>query len=60
MGNGGQRYKYGSTKALPFKAAGFFRLEQADRWWLVTPGGAFLSFGINHIRPESSQHVGRI
>lgn len=45
MGNGRQRYKYGSTKALPFKAAGFFRLEQADRWWLVTPGGAFLSFG---------------
>ena len=38
---------------MQFKATGFFRLEQADRWWLVTPeGNAFLSFGISHIQPD--------
>lgn len=39
--------------ALRFESTGFFRLEKADRWWLVTPeGDAFLSFGVNHIQPD--------
>ena len=45
--------KYGGWTGRQFKATGFFRLEQDDRWWLVTPeGNAFLSFGINHIHPN--------
>ena len=53
MSSGTQRDKYGGTRALRFEATGFFRLEKADRWWLVTPeGNAFLSFGINHIQPD--------
>jgi hypothetical protein len=43
---------YGGTPSLRFKATGFFRLEKAKRWWLVTPeGNAFLSFGMNHVNP---------
>ena len=53
MSNRGQRDRYGGNRALQFEATGFFRLEKADRWWLVTPeGNAFLSFGINHIEPH--------
>jgi len=41
---------YGGTTSLRFKATGFFRLEKAKRWWLVTPeGNAFLSLGMNHV-----------
>ena len=37
------------NKNIKFEATGFFRLEKADRWWLVTPeGNAYLSFGLNH------------
>jgi len=44
--------KYGGTPSLRFKATGFFRLEKAKRWWLVTPeGNAFLSLGMNHVHP---------
>lgn len=51
---GGVKYSsrdsYGGCPDIRFEASGFFRLEKADRWWLVTPeGSAFLSFGINHI-----------
>ena len=43
---------YGGTPSLRFKATGFFRLEKAKRWWLVTPeGNAFLSLGMNHVHP---------
>lgn len=48
---------------LRLKRSGFFRLEKADRWWLVTPEGkVFLSFGLNHVslglllRPECVGH----
>ncbi|MBE0652353.1 MAG: beta-galactosidase [Bacteroidales bacterium] len=42
--------QYGGLECLRFEATGFFRVEKADRWWLVTPGGsAFLSFGLNHM-----------
>lgn len=45
--------RFGGLKAVRFDASGFFRLEKADRWWLVTPdGSAFLSFGLNHTDPE--------
>lgn len=44
--------RYGGWMEKQFNATGFFRLEKADRWWLVTPEGhAFLSFGINHFHP---------
>lgn len=40
---------YGGLKSVRLEASGFFRVEKADRWWFVTPGGAaFLSFGLNH------------
>ncbi len=45
--------KYGGWTGRKFKATGFFRVEKADRWWIVTPeGNAFLSFGINHLVPD--------
>lgn len=45
-----KRDQYGGCTDVRFEATGFFRLEKADRWWLVTPeGNAFLSFGVNHI-----------
>jgi hypothetical protein len=48
----GARDIYGGTPSLRFKATGFFRLEKAKRWWLVTPeGNAFLSLGMNHVHP---------
>lgn len=44
-----QRDRYGGLKDIKFEPNGFFRLEKADRWWLVTPEGhAYLSFGLNH------------
>lgn len=47
-----RRDAYGGCPNLSFEATGFFRTEQADRWWLVTPlGSAFLSFGLNHANP---------
>jgi hypothetical protein len=40
---------YGGLESMRFDATGFFRVEQGDRWWMVTPdGAAFLSFGLNH------------
>ena len=43
------RDQYGGCTDIKFEATGFFRLEKADRWWLVTPeGNAYLSFGLNH------------
>ena len=44
------RDRYGGYTGIHFRPTGFFRLEKADRWWLVTPrGNAFLSFGLNHV-----------
>jgi hypothetical protein len=41
--------KYGGWTGKKFKATGFFRVEEDERWWMVTPEGhAFLSFGVNH------------
>ncbi|MEL6108731.1 MAG: hypothetical protein AAFU85_22215, partial [Planctomycetota bacterium] len=41
---------FGGWTGRTFEATGYFRVEKADRWWLVTPqGNAFLSFGINHL-----------
>jgi len=45
--------KFGGWQGLAFGGTGFFRVEKADRWWLVTPeGNAFLSLGVNHIHPD--------
>ncbi|MCP5117335.1 MAG: hypothetical protein GY953_41455, partial [bacterium] len=45
--------RFGGWTVKKFKATGFFRVEKADRWWIVTPDGyAFLSFGINHLYPD--------
>lgn len=45
--------RFGGWTGRKFKATGFFRVEKAKRWWLVTPeGNAFLSFGINHLEPS--------
>jgi hypothetical protein len=45
--------RFGGLKSIRFDSSGFFRLEKADRWWLVTPdGSAFLSFGLNHTSTE--------
>lgn len=32
--------RFGGWTARRFEATGFFRLEKADRWWLVTPDGS--------------------
>ncbi|MCP5117009.1 MAG: hypothetical protein GY953_39805, partial [bacterium] len=58
---GGVKYtsrdKYGGCPDIQFEPSGFFRLEKADRWWLVTPeGNAFLSFGLNHAGMRVLQH----
>ena len=45
--------RFGGWTAKKFEPTGFFRVEKADRWWLVSPeGSAFLSFGINHLHPD--------
>ena len=45
--------RFGGLESVRFDPSGFFRVEKADRWWLVTPdGSAFLSFGLNHTSPE--------
>lgn len=45
--------RFGGWTGRKFEATGFFRVEKAERWWLVTPAGnAFLSFGINHLYPD--------
>ncbi len=45
-----KRDQYGGCTSIRFEPTGFFRLESADRWWLVTPeGNAYLSFGLNHV-----------
>ena len=52
------RDDYGGYIKRSFKATGFFRLEQDERWWLVDPlGNAFLSFGINHIERGRVLHT---
>ncbi len=44
--------RFGGWTSKKFEATGFFRVEKADRWWIVTPeGNAFLSWGINHLEP---------
>ena len=44
--------RFGGWTGKKFEASGFFRVEKADRWWIVTPqGNAFLSWGINHLEP---------
>ncbi len=49
-GSAGELDRFGGWTRKKFKATGFFRVENDDRWWLVTPeGNAFLSFGINHL-----------
>ena len=47
--------RYGGYKDIQFKASGFFRCENDGKhWWLVDPEGyAFLSIGINCVRPGS-------
>ena len=53
MANQVARDSYGGCFDVTFGDTGFFRLEKADRWWLVTPAGhAFLSFGLNHVQPS--------
>ena len=48
-----ERDRFGGWLRYRFRASGFFRLEKAGRWWLVTPdGNAFLSFGVNHVAPH--------
>ncbi|MDR1825093.1 MAG: hypothetical protein LBR27_07165 [Bifidobacteriaceae bacterium] len=45
--------RYGGWTGRRFAATGFFRLAQAERWWLVTPeGNAHLSLGLNHVEPS--------
>ncbi len=45
--------RFGGWADRKFESTGFFRVEKADRWWLVTPDGhAFLSLGINHLHPD--------
>jgi hypothetical protein len=47
------RDAYGGDAGRRFAASGFFRVERAGRWWLVTPdGSAFLSLGVNHVAPH--------
>lgn len=47
------RDAFGGDPSTPFAPTGFFRLEKADRWWLVTPdGNSFLSLGMNHVSPS--------
>lgn len=48
--------RYGGWKNKSFGASGFFRTHHdGKRWWLVDPDGyAFVSVGIDCIRPESS------
>jgi len=56
MNESSQTDIYGGCCAIAFEGTGFFRLEHADRWWLVTPlGHAFLSFGINHVGADVLQ-----
>jgi len=40
-----------AVERLRFEPGDYFRIEQENgRWWFVTPeGGAFLSFGVNHV-----------
>ena len=39
--------RFGGLESVRFDPSGFFRVEKADRWWLVMPdGAAFLSFGL--------------
>ncbi len=50
---GPNRDKFGGWTERKFDATGFFRVEKAERWWMVTPeGNAFLSFGVNHLYPD--------
>ena len=52
------RDRFGGYRPLRFEASGYFRLQKADRWWLVTPeGNAFLSFGVNHVEPGLLQQA---
>jgi len=45
--------RFGGLESVRFDSTGFFRVEEADRWWFVTPdGAAFLSFGLNHTDTE--------
>ncbi|MFK7737584.1 MAG: hypothetical protein AB8B50_16230 [Pirellulaceae bacterium] len=45
--------RFGGWRGKQFKSTGFFRVEQDERWWIVTPeGNAFLSWGINHLYPD--------
>lgn len=48
--------QYGGWKNKSFGATGFFRTHHdGNRWWLVDPDGyAFISVGIDCIRPEST------
>jgi hypothetical protein len=51
--------RYGGYKAKPFKATGYFRTHHdGQRWWLVDPEGyAFLSVGVDVVRPDASGPV---
>ena len=47
-----ERDRFGGWPGIRFEPTGFFRLENKDRWWFVTPeGNAFLGFGLNHANP---------
>ncbi len=49
--------RFGGWKEIKSDSTGFFRLQEADRWWLVTPeGNAFISLGVNHIQPTLLFH----
>ncbi len=49
--------KFGGIRTGRFTPGKYFRLErEGPRWWLVTPeGGAFLSFGVNHITSQGDR-----
>ena len=52
------RDESGGDTRLKVSATGYFKLEKADRWWLVTPAGhAFLSFGLNHVGLDAPQRA---
>ena len=51
--------RYGGWKEKKFEGTGYFRTQHdGNRWWLVDPEGyAFISIGLDCVRPEISGRV---